>query len=168
VQIPEGFVEIKNCPKWFINFKGDVWSAFNGGVLRPHQNGSGGYMQLIYGSRENRKKHYIHRLVVETFIGSIPEGYCVNHIDGVKTNNDVKNLEIVTRKENNDHAVKQGLRKKWRGQLHPQSKLTEADVLAIRRKKASGTKTSILAEEFKVRAQTITEIARRSSWSWLD
>ena len=42
----------------------------------------------------------IHRIVAETFLGSIPEGYDVDHIDGDKSNNSVTNLEIVTHQEN--------------------------------------------------------------------
>lgn len=42
----------------------------------------------------------IHRIVAETFLGSIPEGYDVDHIDGDKSNNSVTNLEIITHQEN--------------------------------------------------------------------
>ena len=54
------------------------------------------------------KDHYIHRLVAEAFIGNI-EGLEINHIDGDKKNNNLYNLEIVTRFQNHDHAVLSGL-----------------------------------------------------------
>lgn len=45
--------------------------------------------------------HYlIHRLVAELFIGEIPKGYCIDHIDGNKLNNRVDNLRICTYSDN--------------------------------------------------------------------
>lgn len=52
---------------------------------------------------------YVHRLVAEAWIGSIPEGYEVNHKDANKWNNKVSNLEIVTKSENIRHAFENGL-----------------------------------------------------------
>lgn len=164
---PQGFKGLRNCPGWFINRDGDVWSANKCGLLSPHQNGTG-YKQLIYGNKNNRKKHYIHRLVVETFIGEIPSGYCVNHIDGDKTNNNVNNLEIVTRKYNNLHAIQTGLNKRWRGEAHPNSKLTEDNVREIRLRKELGESSVSIANDFNICAQTVNELYRRDSWKWLD
>lgn len=42
----------------------------------------------------------IHKIVAETFLGDIPKGYDVDHIDGDKSNNSLTNLEIVTHQEN--------------------------------------------------------------------
>lgn len=54
----------------------------------------------------------VHRLVAQAFIGPIPDGHEVNHIDGVKTNNTAPNLEFVTRSGNLVHAYRLGLRQK--------------------------------------------------------
>jgi len=42
---------------------------------------------------------FIHSLVAEAWIGDRPEGYEVDHIDRVRTNNDVSNLRYVTQSE---------------------------------------------------------------------
>lgn len=47
---------------------------------------------------------YVHRLVCTAFIGEIPFKQTVNHKDGVKANNKVNNLEIMTYSENHKHA----------------------------------------------------------------
>ena len=51
---------------------------------------------------------YVHRIVAEAFIGPSQTGLEINHIDGVKINNRVDNLEYVTHQENMDHAGRMG------------------------------------------------------------
>ena len=65
------------------------------------------------------KREYVHTLVLETFIGPRPEGYVCNHKDGNKLNACVGNLEWVTERENNQHAVDTGLRTFKKGPEHP-------------------------------------------------
>jgi len=52
---------------------------------------------------------YVHRLVINSFVGETPIGCEVNHIDGNKLNNKLSNLEFVSHKENMRHARRLGL-----------------------------------------------------------
>jgi hypothetical protein len=63
-----------------------------------------GYMRITITKEGKMKQVFVHRLVTQAFIGEVPQGYSVNHIDGNKSNNKLSNLEIVTFSENNLHA----------------------------------------------------------------
>ncbi len=61
-----------------------------------------GYYQVRLFSKQYKKGklQYIHRLIYETFIGDIPEGHEIDHIDGDTTNNEISNLQIIKPRDN--------------------------------------------------------------------
>lgn len=67
---------------------------------------SNGYLQCTLF----RKRFYIHRLVYEAWIGNIPNGYDIDHIKGIKTDNRVSNLRAVSRSENLKHNYELGFK----------------------------------------------------------
>lgn len=68
-------------------------------ILKAGKN-SNGYLQVNLYKDGKGKMLYIHRLVWEAFNGSIPDGYEVNHINEIKTDNSLWNLNLMTPKEN--------------------------------------------------------------------
>lgn len=83
-------------------------------VLRPRLANTGYYLVGLWENGKKREKP-IHRLVAETFINNPNNLECVNHINGIKTDNRIENLEWITRKENNIHAIRAGLVKEFNG-----------------------------------------------------
>lgn len=68
-------------------------------VLKPQMN-KNGYL-LVNLWKDSKQIHYlVHRLVYEAFHGKRPEGMEINHIDEDKSNNSIKNLNLMTHKEN--------------------------------------------------------------------
>ena len=68
-------------------------------ILKPSIN-SYGYYQVDLYKNLIRKQYRINRLVYETFNGQIPENMQVNHINEIKTDNRLLNLNLMTQKEN--------------------------------------------------------------------
>lgn len=64
-----------------------------------------GYPRVILWNSGTRREVCIHRLVAEAFIPNPEDKPFVNHKDGDRRNNQLKNLEWVTAKENSIHAV---------------------------------------------------------------
>jgi hypothetical protein len=80
-------------------------------LLRPTLSGNG---YLIVSLWEHNKQHtrYVHRLIAEAFLDK-PNGCdVVNHINGVKTDNSIRNIEWTTYHGNNLHAYRTGLKYK--------------------------------------------------------
>ena len=70
-----------------------------GRILNPGKDRCG-YLQVVLWIDKKPKAFKVHRLVWEGFNGKIPEGMEVNHIDEDKSNNSIKNLNLMTHKEN--------------------------------------------------------------------
>ncbi len=114
----------------------------------------------------------VHRLVAEAFIINYSQLRCVNHLDGNKTNNSVSNLEWCSYSDNSKHAYHNKLnlsmkinRLSEKGELNPNSKLTQKEVNEIRDKYVPFKySTKKLAEEYKVSQSCIKHILNNSSW----
>ena len=97
--------------RFLISDEGEIYSLISKKKLKQTLNESTGYIGVVVSLGGRNKKILIktHIAVAYTFVEGYKDGLVVNHKDGNKTNNNFKNLEWVTLKENSNHAVKNGL-----------------------------------------------------------
>jgi len=78
-----------------------------------------GYYYVTLYSNGSKKLKSIHRLVAENWIPNLDSKPQVNHLDGIKSNNDVTNLEWATPQENRNHAELNGLSRHYKTSKFP-------------------------------------------------
>lgn len=64
-----------------------------------------GYMRAAVNRGDHIESFKVHRAVYETFVGEIPEGYTIDHINTIKDDNRLENLRCVTMAENNRNEI---------------------------------------------------------------
>jgi hypothetical protein len=120
--------------------------------------------------KNGRKKGYlVHRLVAIAFIPNPKNRPCVNHKDGVKTHNNIENLEWMTHAQNSKHAFDTGLSKNpvARGAEHGMSILTAEQVREIRTTYVPFVVSRrILSERYGVSESTIKSIVEGKHWKY--
>ena len=118
-----------------------------------------GYLHIAPKFGPSRKKLLTHRLIAKAFVPGWFEGATVNHKDGDKLNNLPSNLEWVSLAENTRLQWRDGL-VDLRGEKHPSAKLTNSEVVQIKRRLDAGEVQTMLAREFSVSVALISKIRR--------
>lgn len=168
------------CWKWIEGYKGRYKISNKGRVcsfllsrkiiLKPVYDTTG-YSGVSLSHSGHAKRIHIHRLVASAFIENPHAKPQVNHRDGIKTNNDAKNLEWVSASENCRHAVSMGLvpnpASHPRGERCGRARMTEEKVREIRslyRRGSGGLNSIALASRYGITHSAIRYILRRDSW----
>lgn len=131
--------------------------------LKPRKH-SGGYLQVSVCDEGIVKQLYVHRLVAAAFIDNPNSHPQVNHINGIKADNSVSNLEWVTPSQNLLHAHETGLKvptKGWSGGLR-HAKLTAEQVAEIRECKSMSQ--AEMARKYGVDPSQISNIINNKRW----
>ena len=93
----EGYYKVSN--------KGNIWSERRRRNLKASLNVHGYLKVMLVNRNKIRKWHMVHILVLKSFKPkNLFDGSDCNHMDGTKTNCDIKNLEWCTKSENQLHS----------------------------------------------------------------
>lgn len=111
---------INNTKSYYATTCGRIYRVYKDGTfkrIKPYINYGYEYCGITF--LDGRRTVRIHRIIAETFI---PENNKnrnqVNHINGIKTDNYVGNLEWCSQSENMKHAIRTGLYKTIKRQKH--------------------------------------------------
>lgn len=150
----EGVYEVSNY--------GRVRNVATGVVKRPV--GVNGYAATQLWRNGIGRQHYVHRLVLEAFVGECPDGLECCHGNGDKRDNRLGNLRWDTRKSNCKDKWTHGAQP--HGETHHNAKLTSSAVNEIRStvgRLAPGERRR-LAEKFGISPCRISYIRARTAW----
>lgn len=161
---------IPGFPDYYVGDDGRLWSDARGRRRELKQaNHSAGYRVVGLRRASERKRGgkvtvlFVHRLVLEAFVGPCPEGMECRHLDGTRTNNRLSNLAWGTSAENEADKVRHGT--KVRGEAHSAAKLTESQVIQMRADVAAGMSCKGAAAKYGIFIENVRKIVRRKGWS---
>lgn len=103
------FRVIKQDPNYFISDNGVVYSTKTNKLISQHVTDIG-YHSISLHINGRKFNTTTQRLVYETWIGNIPEGMEINHIDSIPWRNVYSNLEPLTPLDNIRYAKEMGNR----------------------------------------------------------
>ena len=138
----------------FPNYTIDINGVVIGTAEKKQTHGKNGYKYVTLYHKNLGKKLYIHRLMAELYIPNPENKRTVNHIDGIKHNNALSNLEWNTDGENIKHAYDNG--------LNPgNSKLINGDAEVMYTRFMNGDSMQLISESYSFNNVTVSNHIRR-------
>ncbi len=98
--------QIKDFPNYYVTDDGRVLSKRYKKYLKPHKNADGYFhvqLNKVVDGKRITKDYLIHRLIALAFIDNPENKPTINHINSIKTDNRLENLEWTTHSENAFH-----------------------------------------------------------------
>jgi len=115
----EGFYKVSNLGRVkslsrMVKHKDGGLKKVNGRILKPGL--TKGYKIVVLSKEGKQRGRNVHQLVAMAFLNHVPDGHklVVDHIDMDKQNNNVKNLQLTTQRENVSNT-KKGCTSKYTG-----------------------------------------------------
>jgi hypothetical protein len=159
------FRELQDFPGYRFGSDGSIWSSRRGCWLRLktriHYNGYEGVGLMC--DRERRQKQFlVHDLVLRAFVGPRPDKQQACHANGKRSDNSIVNLRWDTWRGNYRDRFRHGTESLGEGV--GTSKLTESDVVEMRRLYREGMGSFRLGKRFGVCTSMAWRIVTNQSW----
>lgn len=133
-----------------------------GYILKPQTNPNG-YLYYPITINSKTRNRSVHRLIANAFIKKIPKGLEINHKNGIRNDNRIENLEIVTHSQNILHSTR--ILKKQIGEKNNLAKLKDKEIPDIRNLISQGKSLNTIAKKYGVSKRCISFIKKRKTWT---
>ena len=151
--------QIDEFPRYFVSNLGEIvgpTGTLTGWITN-------GYRYVSMNNETGKYKKTVHELVAQQFLGPRRGKYVIHHIDGNRSNNNIRNLMYITNSENTIRGF--GLvryRQKSSDRLNEQAVKVIKWFLKHRR-----VTVTQLAAYYNVGRATITDIKYGRTWNWV-
>lgn len=99
----ENWKTIEGFESYEVSDLGNIRNKITNYILNPILH-STGYLVVNLCNKKKRSMIRLHKIVATSFIENTFNNDCINHINGTRTDNKVKNLEWVSQRENVTHS----------------------------------------------------------------
>ncbi len=106
---------------YLVSKDGRVYSTKRKGRWLVLNNDGKGYLCVGLSCAGKQKTVWVHRMVLETFVGDCPAGMQCRHLDGNSHNNNINNLCWGTSKENHSDRIR--INGRWPKQVKNRSQV---------------------------------------------
>lgn len=168
------FRELYDIPGYIASNEGDIFSlkvlGSQGKSLgEPHSivpRVNNGYRRVWLGTGIGKKKpHKVAKLVWEAFNRrKVPEGYVIDHIDTIKTNDCINNLQLLSKSENIRKAYSQTRLAYTRGSINGMTKLNSITVGNILYDSSRGVTQQKIAKKYGCSQKQVSRVLNKKAW----
>ncbi len=175
--IARGWADIEGFPGYRITIDGDVLTCHLKYNKHSKERRLGdnwkkkkceidkrGYARIRLHCAEYNKNFQVHRLIAISFIPNPSNKPQVNHINAIRNDNSLQNLEWVTNSENQLHSFRVTGRETMKGMRNGHAKFTDEDIIKIRQRLKNGERQWIVAKDYNVHQVTISKINIGIRW----
>lgn len=134
-----------------------------GRIRRPTKSGKGRYLALTLSKDNKQSVQYVHRLVLEAFVGPCPEGMETRHFpDRSTSNNKLSNLSWSTHTENLADKLVHGTHD--RGEKSVNAKVTSSDIGRIFALRVAGHTQREIGDQVGLSQRQVYDILIGRCW----
>ena len=160
--------QVNDFPDYKVSERGDVMrvsggqGAVLGKILTWHTQTSSGYANVRLRKNGASVGVNVHKLVSRAFLGAMPDGLQVRHLDGCKLNNHYSNLKYGTASENAQDKVLHG--RSMYGERNRHAKIDFETAEQIRMLLGKGICAKSIAKMCSLSASTVSRIGSGAYW----
>lgn len=166
---------IPGASRYIANSDGTVFSTAKskkGKLLKPSRcssRSSSNYYTRVEICKDDGtyEKVMLHRLIATVFVPNPDNKPCVNHINGIKSDNRVENLEWCTYSENTQHAKENNLLNPPKGTRNAFSVLSETEAKDVVYLIKQGKTNKEIAESMEIKTRQVSSIRNKKNWKYV-